>query len=326
MLQRPTFAAVVLALAATHATASDVALEVRSNGATAITAAPGSVIPFDVNVELCDASTLGLAAISADLTYDGGTLQPFAEPTQQPLVNFASPLGLANPQGFGGTSIDGDLIQVGGAQNTINQGFAAQPTGVVALGVAQPGSGEVLGSGALLVPNTPGTYTVTSIRARANVIPAGASGVPFWEVEPVDVVVTPLIITVQPTFSVDVPSLSLASGGTASFSLDAGPANAGRLHLILGSLAGSQPGTPFGAVNVPLVLDGYTLYTINQPASPPLVGAFGALGPQGTGNASFTLPPATNPALAGLTAHHAYVLLLPQVDFASNAVGFDLLP
>ncbi|MHC4261196.1 MAG: hypothetical protein ACYSWX_01625 [Planctomycetota bacterium] len=317
---------VLLGSVALPATASDLDLKVSSQGSSSVVAAPGSQISIEVTVELCDANNLGLAGFFADLSYDGGALTPFAEPTVQPLANFASPLGLANPAGFGGTLSGGDLLQVGGAQNTINQGFAPMPSGAVVLTVAHPGSPETVGSGTIQVPDAPGVYTVTAVRSGATAIKQTATGVPFWEVEPADVVVTPLTITVEPTLTIDGASISLASGGTLNFGLDAGAANAGRLHVMLGSVTGTSPALNFGGLEIPLVLDAYTLFTLNQPTSPPIVGGFGLLDGAGQNTASFTLPAATDPALAGFTLHHAYVLVLPAVDFASNAVSFTLNP
>ena len=326
MLRSLSATAALALVCAPSALASDLALEITSNGATAVTAAPGSTLPISVGIELCDANNLGLAGIFVDLTYDGGDLSPLSDPTAQPLANFASPLGLSNPAGFGGTPVDGDLIQIGGAQNTINQFFAPKPVGVVVTSVAHPGSPEVLGTTSIVVPNVPGTYTVDVLQAGANVIAQGATGSPFWEVEPSDVMVTPLVITVDPTLEVDTGQLSLSSGGTANFVLDAGVTHANRLHLMLGSVTGTAPATVVGGLSVPLALDAYTNFTLAQPLTPPLVGGFGTLDALGQGAASFVLPAGTAPTLAGTTVHHAYVLVLPTLDFSSNAVSFTLVP
>lgn len=324
MHRRQTLAAALLLAA--PAAASDFEIKILSGGAGALTVAPGDTVAFELVGELCDANNLGLAAFRVDLAWTGGVLAPFADPTTAPLDNFASPLGLANPAGYGGTPSGGDLLQVGGAQNTINQFFAPAPAGTVITSVAHPGSPVVLAAGTLTVPNAAGTYTLSALEAGANVIEQTATGVPFWKCEPAAVIVQPLTLTVDPTFAVDVASVSLSSGGTANFTLDAGANHAGRLHLILGSVTGTAPATTVGGVDIPLVVDGYTLYTLSSPTSPPLVGALGVLDGSGQGAAAFTLPPSTDPALAGLVAHHAYVLPLPTLDFASNAVSFSLLP
>ena len=319
-----TLVAAVLAVA--PASASDFEIKILSGGVAAVNVAPGEQVSFDLIGELCDANNLGLAAFRVDLTYDGGDLTPFAEPTSSPLDNFADPLGLTNPAGFGGTLIGGDLIQIGGAQNTINQFFAPAPAGTVLTSVAHPGSPVTFGSSTLTAPSVPGTYTVSAIDAGANVILQTTSGVPFWEVEAADVVVQGLTVTVDPSLTVDTASLSLSAGGTANFSLDAGAANAGRLHLLLGSVTGTAPVTTVGAVDIPLVIDAYTLFTLANPTAPPLVGALGFLDGQGTGAASLSLPAGTDPALAGVTLHHAYLLPLPVLDFSSNAATFNLVP
>jgi len=306
--------------------AGDFEIEILASGVGAITAAPGELLTVELVGELCDPNNLGLAAFRVDLTYSGGDLQPFADPTLQPMLNFSSPLGLANPAGFGGTPIGGDLIQIGGAQNTINQFFAPTPNGAVSTSVAHPAAPVVLAIGVVTVPNVPGVYTISALDAGANVIEQTATGIPFWKVEPADVTVLPLIITVNPTLTVDVPSISLGAGGTASFGIDAGPTFAGRLHLLLGSLTGSSPATTVGGIDIPLVVDAYTLFTLANPIAPPLVGALGALDGGGLGSASLSLPPASDPGLAGLTLHYAYILPLPTLDFASNAVTINLVP
>lgn len=322
----PSLSLVAAALLVSPAAASDLEIKILASGASAQTVAPGSTVAFELVGELCDANNLGLAAFRVDLAYSGGSLTPFAEPTTSPMDNFASPLGLANPAGYGGTASSGDLIQVGGAQNTINNFFAPKPAGAVITAVAHPGQPVVLASGSVTVPSAPGTYTISATEAGANVIEQGATGVPFWKVEPADVMVQDLTITVAPPLTVDAANISLSAGGTANFSLDAGAANAGRIHLMLGSVTGTSPGLPVGGLTIPLVLDGYTNYTLANPTSPPLSGGFGVLDGSGTGAASFTLPAASDPALAGITLHHAYILPVPVLDFASNAASFDLVP
>lgn len=74
--------------------------------------------------------------------------------------------------------------------------------------------------------------------------------------------------------------------------------------------------------------------TPSSPASgPPLTGAFGVLDAQGGAGATFTPPPASPPALVGLTAHHAYAVFdltplpgQPTVDLVSDAAPVQLVP
>jgi hypothetical protein len=118
-------------------------------------------------------------------------------------------------------------------------------------------------------------------------------------------------------------ALSGSAGGTVAFTLDAGPAHAGELYLLLGSLSGTQPGLPAGSQNVPLNYDLYTQILLTGPNSALLPGSLGLLGASGTANAALVLPS----GLAGpygTRAHHAFVCIDPvalQVTFVSNPIG-----
>ena len=124
-------------------------------------------------------------------------------------------------------------------------------------------------------------------------------------------------------------TVSLLDGGAQRLSLDAGPEHAGQIYVVLGSLSGTTPGLALGAVTLPLAVDAYTQYTLASPGIGPLVGTFGLLDAQGRSEApSLAFPAGTDPALAGVVAHHAFVALdaLSSVTFASNAVRLELLP
>jgi len=121
-------------------------------------------------------------------------------------------------------------------------------------------------------------------------------------------------------------SISVAGGGTHDLFLRAGPERAGEFHLLLGTVSGTSPGFPLpGGLVLPLVPDAYTDLTI---AGGALVGGFGVLGPIGEADASLTLPAGGDPALVGLTAHHAFVTLDPtaQLTAVSGAAQVLLVP
>ncbi len=119
-----------------------------------------------------------------DVAFDGGALTQASAPASGSLAQFVSPLGFNNPAGFGGTVRGGDLLQVGGAMNTIANSFAPAPNGMVVTGIGL-GSSEMLAAGSLTAPSTPGTYHVTVSNVFANALdmlqPAG-----FWTVLPVE--------------------------------------------------------------------------------------------------------------------------------------------
>ena len=140
----------------------------------------------------------------------------------------------------------------------------------------------------------------------------------FWELRPV------------PALEGTPPSLSISQGGTQSFQLMGGSKSGGRLYLLMGTMNGT--GTPWklGSVNVPLVFDFYTLYTVLYPNSPVLVNSLGRLGPNGNAKAALNLfPNLLSTALVGRQLHHAYIVFGPLnlgISAASNAVPLLLKP
>ncbi len=134
-------------------------------------------------------------------------------------------------------------------------------------------------------------------------------------------------IALNTGFSADSGQLSLAGGGTQTFQIEAGAANAGNLYLVLGSAAGSAPGLALDGWQLPLNLDGYFVYTLGNANKAPLASSLGLLDGNGNASAAFVLPPGSNPALAGVVFHHAALIsnFLVVVQ-ASNAVGLQLQP
>jgi CxxC motif-containing protein (DUF1111 family) len=168
---------------ASAAGATDLNLSIRSGGANVIDVAPGAIVSYAVIGTLSDDASLGLAMFSFDLAYSGGALDQAQTPTSDPMKRFASPEGFSNPAGFGGTPHGGMLLQVGGAQNTIDNTLAPTPIGIVRTNVAQPGAPVVLVQGTVVAPSAPGFYTVSASHLFANVIRAGETGVPFSRVD-----------------------------------------------------------------------------------------------------------------------------------------------
>lgn len=112
-------------------------------------------------------------------------------------------------------------------------------------------------------------------------------------------------------FSGDNTGVSVGGGGTQNWTLRAGIEDAGKLYLVLGSLSGTAPGSPFGSFVVPLNFDAYLSYTLNNPNLPPFIGTLGVLGADGTSSVpAFSAGAGTLPAgFVGLTANHAYVVV-----------------
>jgi hypothetical protein len=197
---RACFGAVLVFGAAAPAFATNLNVRVQSGGSSSVTVPPGATVSWAVVGELSDNLNLGLALFSVDLAWSGGPLAQAANPSSGPMVSFARPAGLTNPAGFGGTVVGGQLRQVGGAQNTINNSFAPFPLGTVITGVAAAGAPVTLASGQLTAPVTPGTYTLTPSGVVANVIRQGETGTPFWHVDRANAgTVQSLVVQVSPS-------------------------------------------------------------------------------------------------------------------------------
>lgn len=166
-------------------------LEAGSEGCE-LQARCGAAVPYRILGELSDGNNEGLAMFGLTLAFDGGDLPPAGTPTgeltcENPMVNFARPWGFTEPNGFGGTAVNGKLVHVGGGQNTFNNTEGDWPTGGVLPRVAQPsGCGPAtLVTGTLIAPDMPGTYHLRIENAFATAIEKGATGEPFWPVRPV---------------------------------------------------------------------------------------------------------------------------------------------
>lgn len=189
------------AWAATDAATTVLNLSVESNGSNTVTVSPGGVVGYEVVGLLSDNRNEGLALFGLDLNFDGGPLAhadvPTGQPTagcDNPMINFTRPWGITNPDspcppacGFGGTIINGTLVQIGGGQNSIlnTPDNAPFPIGPLLTGVAQPGGcgAVVLVTGSLIAPLTEGVYTLRAGNMFANVIKEGETGDPFWATE-----------------------------------------------------------------------------------------------------------------------------------------------
>ena len=130
---------------------------------------------------------LGLALWGTDVVWSAGSPAPMSAPAG--MVTFVRNNGLNNPAGYGGTVSGSTLLQVGGAQNTINNttGNAPYPVGVVVASVGYPAAVDVATGGA-----PPGTKIslencfagVITGPAVAGVYPVEAAttncGTPIW--------------------------------------------------------------------------------------------------------------------------------------------------
>ena len=312
-------------LLAPLASATDINVSVEVAGSNSATVSPGETVTYSVVAELSDAANEGLAFFTFDLSFEGGALSAADSPTTNPMLNFDRPLGMTNPSGFGGTPVAGDLVQIGGAQNTWNNIFAPVPTGAVFTNVASPGTPVVLATGSVTAPLKVGDFELSVENLAANVIRQGEVGFPFWAVDAAGVGnVDNLTITVD-ALQTDVPTLSVTNPGTQTLTIDAGVPNAGRQYFLVGSISGTSPGQfVLPGITIPLNFDFYTTFTFANPNTSLLSNNMGTLNGSGQATATFNLPNTGNPGLVGLVIHHAYVLL--PVDFVSEAEALELTP
>ena len=121
----------------------------------------------------------------------------------------------------------------------------------------------------------------------------------------------------------DVASLSVTSGGTQTFTLQAGVEQAGNVYAMVGTFSGTSPGIVVDGLLLPINIDSYFPFTIQAPNTPPLSNFQGNLDAQGVGTAQLSIPAGTTPVLVGQTAHHAYAVIgftpFPEVVLTSNA-------
>lgn len=123
-----------------------------------------------------------------------------------------------------------------------------------------------------------------------------------------------------------IPSaMDSVTGGTVNFSIDATPAHAFSVYVILGTTSGTNPGfpSPLGPQNIPLNFDFWTQLSLDLANSGVYTNSLWFTDAQGVGMvpASFNLPGGVA-GVQGLQLHHAAVLL----DFNTLASTFVTEP
>jgi hypothetical protein len=124
-----------------------------------------------------------------------------------------------------------------------------------------------------------------------------------------------------------VASVSASLGGTHEMIVNPGATPPTAFYLVVGSLSGTAPSFPLQTVSVPLVFDSYTRFLLSDPNT--LISNSFALHPTSAtmpvSQATLTLP--ADPALAGMGAHHAYIVvdaLTDTVTMASQALPLSI--
>ena len=121
----------------------------------------------------------------------------------------------------------------------------------------------------------------------------------------------------------DHSAFSVGLGATVNLYLRAGTSYGGRLFALAASGSGTAPGTPIGALTVPLNVDAVTNFVIANWNTPLFTNFAGTTDAMGAAVATINIPPfmiggAINLDFAGA--------LVTPVDFATNAVHITLLP
>lgn len=124
--------------------------------------------------------------------------------------------------------------------------------------------------------------------------------------------------------------VSASAGGAIDLWLEAGPAQAGRTYLVLGSFSGSGSGVPFGGQTIPLGPDVYFQVTLASPNSPSLQNSLGVLDSEGRAQARFEIPAGLPYSFVNADLAHAFVVLDPSLpellSFISTAYPAWVLP
>ncbi len=124
--------------------------------------------------------------------------------------------------------------------------------------------------------------------------------------------------TAQAVEFVGVPdTVSVNEGGWQHFELNAGPENANRWYMILGSLSGTHPGIVLGDFMIPLKYDFYTDFTLFRPNAGLIRDQLARLDEGGQATADFYLPPQLALDFIGMTMNHVYVVANESAGIAA---------
>jgi len=126
----------------------------------------------------------------------------------------------------------------------------------------------------------------------------------------------------------DVDSIALTPGGSATLSLDAGPAHAAKAYWVLGSNTGRSPGLNQGVAHLFLNDGPYFQFSLLQSSSSVFSSFRGTLDAQGRATATLTFPPLAFAAFAGNTLEHAFVVFGTggSIDLISESHSLLLTP
>ena len=133
-----------------------------------------------------------------------------------------------------------------------------------------------------------------------------------------------------PNFSCSPRHLSASTGGSSTFTLDAGPAYAGKDYVIFSGVTGTYPGFTWSGVHVPLNLDTWTWTAFSLINTAVMQNFMAALDANGQATAVFAALAPLPPEAVGLALYFDYVVLKnpgsPPVVFASHPLYVLFIP
>ncbi|MBK7641611.1 MAG: DUF1028 domain-containing protein [Planctomycetes bacterium] len=140
----------------------------------------------------------------------------------------------------------------------------------------------------------------------------------------------PVSVEVEPLapFACGYQELSASAGASVPLVANFGASEAGASYLMLASASGTQPGTFFGGVQVPLNADGLFFASVNGANGARFVHTFGLLSAAGRAQGAYNAPALS---LSGAIGQHFDFAALRLADasgpaLATNADGFLVVP
>lgn len=204
--------------------------------------------------------------------------------------------------------VDGVPLSTGGA--------------TLSLAPLTPASGSLV-TASPITDNGDGTYTFaltagTTI-GTAELLITADDGISPVQLYP------PLKLELDPPTALHASDLQVAASAPVDvdFTIDLGASAAGQIYILLGSLAGTQPGIALPGALFPLNSDTLLNWTLLNAGPPLLPGSFGVLDANGRAHASLTVPANVLIPFVGLHSDWAALTAL-QPYAVTNPVGLDV--
>ncbi len=116
--------------------------------------------------------------------------------------------------------------------------------------------------------------------------------------------------------------ISASAGAEVPLVIDLGSASAAQPYVVLVGASGTQPGTPFGSLTIPLNVDRFFRWSFAAPDTSGWTGNHGNLDAQGRASSLFTIQPGAFTPYEGRRFN--FCVLLP--GYVTAPAGFKVLP